>query len=205
MSTVTTSNTTAPPSQGAVSIVLASGSPRRAELLASLGVTFDIRPADVDETPRPDETPRDYVRRLAHTKAEAVGDVGSLVIAADTTVVLGGAIIGKPVDRDDARRILRSLAGRTHTVHTGVAVRLGDRVADDVVDTDVTFTPIADAALDWYLATEEPYDKAGAYGMQGTGNVFVASIHGSPSNVIGLPLATVVAIARGLGVDLLAR
>lgn len=189
---------------GSVPIVLASGSPRRAELLASLGITFTVRPADVDETPRANEPPRDYVRRLAHAKAEVVGDADALVIAADTTVVLDGEIIGKPDDRDDARRILRSLAGRTHTVHTGVAVRLGPRVVDDVVDTEVTFTPITDAALDWYLATDEPYDKAGAYGMQGTGNVFVASIRGNPSNVIGLPLAAVVALAHDLGVDLLA-
>ncbi len=184
-------------------VVLASGSPRRAELLRSLGIAFDISPPDVDEHVRPGEGPRHYVRRVARAKASAAMREGALIVAADTIVVLHGTIIGKPIDRDDARTILRSLAGRTHTVSTGVALAFGGAFAEDVIDTAVTMAAITDADLDWYVTSGEPDDKAGAYGMQGTGNVFVERISGSPSNVIGMPLATVVRLARSLGVELL--
>lgn len=190
-------------STSAVPIVLASGSPRRRELLGALGLTFEVVAPDVDESIVGDEEPRAYVERLARTKAAAVPRPDALVVAADTTVVVDGDIVGKPVDDADARAMLRRLSGRAHTVHTGVAVALGDRVVSDVVDTTVRFVELSDAEIDWYVATGEPADKAGAYGMQGTGNVFVAGIDGSPSNVIGLPVATVVALARALGVDLL--
>jgi septum formation protein len=185
-------------------IVLASGSPRRHELLASLGVDFTIVSPDVDESVRAGEAPRAYVERLARAKAAAIPRPDALVIAADTTVVLDDEIIGKPIDRHDARRLLRRLSGRAHVVHTGVAVSLDGHVEAEVVDTAVWFVDLSDADIDWYVATGEPDDKAGAYGMQGTGNVFVAAIDGSPSNVIGLPLATVMALARRLGVDLIA-
>ena len=190
-------------------VVLASGSPRRRELLASLGIEPIIRVPDVDETLRDGETPRGYVVRLACEKAAVVAahaDVtaGDLVFGADTTVVLDGAIIGKPTNRADAAAILRRLSGRTHQVHTGVAARLGGRVESTVVDTDVTFVSLSDDDIAWYVATGEPDDKAGAYGMQGTGTVIVASIDGSPSNVIGLPLPAVVELAARLGVRLLA-
>jgi septum formation protein len=184
-------------------VVLASGSPRRRDLLASLGVTFDVVVPNVDETIAPGELPRPYVERLARAKANAVDQPLSLVVAADTTVVLDGDIIGKPRDRDDARAILTRLGGRTHTVHTGVAVALGSDLRSVVVDTTVTFAPLDSAMIDWYVATGEPDDKAGAYGMQGTGNVLVERIAGSPSNVIGLPLRAVVDLAASLGVDLL--
>lgn len=186
-------------------VVLASGSPRRAALLQSIGVQFAIEPPDVDETELTGEDPRDYVRRIAGEKASARARPGALVIAADTTVALDGAIVGKPADRAAARAMLFALAGRTHRVHTGVALAAGATIVDAVVDSDVTFTPISDAELDWYLATGEPDDKAGAYGLQGAGNVFVERIDGSPSNVMGLPLATVVSLARDLGVELLNR
>lgn len=190
-------------------VVLASGSPRRRELLASLGIEPIVRVPDVDETLRDGETPPDYVVRLACEKAAVVAahadiTAADLVFGADTTVVLDSAIIGKPTNRADAAAILRRLSGRTHQVHTGVAARLGGRVESTVVDTDVTFVSLSDDDIAWYVATGEPDDKAGAYGMQGTGTVIVESIDGSPSNVIGLPLTAVVELAARLGVRLLA-
>ncbi len=184
-------------------VVLASGSPRRRELLASIVAAFDVSVPDVDESVRGDESPEDYVERLALDKARAIVRPESLVIAADTTVVVDGRIIGKPIDRAHARAMLQQLSGVTHRVFTGVAVSIDDRVRSAVVTTDVTFVALSSADIDWYVETGEPDDKAGAYGMQGTGNAFVASIDGSPSNVIGLPLSTVVSLARDLGVDLL--
>jgi len=170
-------------------VVLASASPRRRDLLAQLGVDFEIIAPDIDETPATGEEPRPYVRRLAVEKG-AVVDVADdvLVIAADTTVDLDGRIFGKPTDPADAERMLRELSGRTHRVHTGVAVRLGERVSCDVATTFVTMTPIGDSAIRWYVDTGEPLDKAGAYAVQGAGGVFVQRIRGSVSNVVGLPL-----------------
>jgi len=182
-------------------VVLASGSPRRRELLDQLGVPFDVVVPDIDETPFDGEDARAYVRRLASAKAVAVPADG-VVIAADTTVDLGGRILGKPVDADDAAAMLRALSGRTHRVHTGVAVRLGATEEVDVTTTFVTMTPIGESALRWYLATGEPLDKAGAYAIQGAGGVFVERIRGSVSNVVGLPLATVVRLAASMGVSL---
>jgi len=184
-------------------VVLASGSPRRHDLLRSLGIAFRVVVPDVDESEQPAELPRQYVERIARCKVAAVSAPDALVIAADTTVALDGEIIGKPTDRADAARILRALSGRTHTVHTAVACSFDRRTVAAVVDTDVTFVPLSDDDIAWYVATGEPDDKAGAYGMQGTGNAFVERIDGSPSNVIGLPLPHVVTLARDLRVDLL--
>jgi septum formation protein len=183
-----------------VQVLLASGSPRRRELLGHLGVAFDIASPDVDETPRRGEDPVAYVSRLALTKAAAV-PAGSevLVIAADTTVEVDGAVFEKPVDADDARRMLAALSNRTHRVHTGVAVRVGERSAHDVVSTDVTFVALTPAMIEWYVATGEPMDKAGAYALQGVGAVLVAAVHGSVSNVIGLPLAELLVLAARVG------
>jgi septum formation protein len=173
-----------------VTLVLASTSPRRRELLGLLAVPFRaLAPDGVDETPLDGERPEDLVARLAVAKVGSVG--GDPVLAADTVVDLDGEILGKPVDADDARRMLRLLSGRTHHVHTGVAVRSGEGVKVDVVTTAVHFVPLTDEAIEWYLATGEPYDKAGAYAIQGAGGVLVDEVHGSVSNVIGLPLATV--------------
>lgn len=179
-------------------LVLASASPRRAELLTVLGVRFIVQVADVDERVLDGEAPGAYVERVARAKADAVAaaDPSALVVAADTTVVLDGRILGKPVDADDARAVLRSLAGCTHEVLTAVVAAAAGRTAARVVSTAVTFGPITDADLDWYLATGEPFDKAGAYGIQGAGGLFVTRIDGSYHNVVGLPLdalATVVA------------
>jgi septum formation protein len=169
-------------------LVLASASPRRAALLRSVGLTFTTRPVDVDESVVPGEAAAPYVERLARAKATALVRDGEVVIGADTTVVLDDTIIGKPIDADDARRILRTLSGRTHTVCTGVAVATTTRVASGVARTDVTFAVLPDPWIDRYVATGEPLDKAGAYGMQDGAALFVLGIAGSPSNVIGLPL-----------------
>lgn len=183
-------------------IVLASASPRRRDLLEQMGVRPVVVPADVDESVRVGEDPVTYVRRLSAEKAMAITvEPSDLVIAADTTVDLDGRILGKPADADEARSMLRSLSARTHRVHTGVTLRLGGRTATDVTTTLVTFVPVTDQALEWYVGTGEPFDKAGAYAIQGQAAVFVASVKGSVSNVVGLPLTTVVALARSLGVD----
>ena len=192
-------------------LVLASGSPRRRELLTLLALPFEVVATDVDESPLPGELPVDLVHRLAIDKVEAVeavdvidiadvSDHDVVVLAADTTVEVAGEILGKPADADDARRMLRSLSARTHLVHTAVAVRRDGRTVHDVVTTSVTMTSMTDAAIEWYLATGEPMDKAGAYAIQGAGGVFVAEIEGSASNVVGLPLATVVELLARQGV-----
>jgi len=183
-------------------LVLASGSPRRRELLARLGVPFTVAVADIDETPQPDETPVDLVRRLAAAKAGAVAVAGTVVLAADTIVVIDGEILGQPVDGDDARRMLRRLSGRAHVVYTGVAVRSSSGTAVEVVTTMVTFGPVGPATVEWYLATGEPFDKAGAYAVQGAGDVLVESVRGSVSNVVGLPLATVATMLAAAGIEI---
>lgn len=182
-------------------VILASSSPRRRELLATLGVEFDVVPADIDESVVPGEDPAGYVRRLAAAKAAAVATLHphALVIAADTTVDVDGVILGKPVDPDDARRMLRLLGGRSHLVHTGLAVHVGDHVAVETETTVVTFAALSDAAIEWYVATGEPFDKAGGYGMQGRAAALVERIDGSATNVIGLPLARAVRLAAAAG------
>lgn len=185
------------------SVVLASGSPRRAELLRRIGIEPVIRPADIDETPRSDETPEVLVSRLARTKAEASpAEDGDLVVAADTVVVLADAVLGKPSSRDDARAMLRALSGITHQVLTGIHLRHGGRDTGAVEETAVRFRYLSDVEIDAYLDTGEPFDKAGAYAIQGAGGMFVEAISGSDSNVIGLPLATVVRLAAELGIEL---
>ncbi len=186
-------------------LVLASQSPRRAELLRSIGLEFEIVPADVDETRHPDERAIEYVERVAHDKATKIASqrAGAVVVAADTTVALGPLdILAKPADNDEARTMLTTLSGREHLVHTGVAVAHEGRIESDVATTSVSFNDLDDATIDWYLATGEALDKAGGYAMQGYGGVFVLAIDGSPSNVVGLPLAVVTTLARDLGVDL---
>jgi septum formation protein len=185
-------------------VVLASGSPRRHELLTQIGVEFVVREPDIDETPSSGEDPVDYVRRLASAKAAAVvAAPHDLVIAADTTVALGSAILGKPMDDRDAASMLGRLSGATHLVHTGVAVRLGDQELVEVCTTAVTFVDLDTATIDWYVATGEPMGKAGSYAIQGAGAALVSSVDGSVSNVIGLPLHVVVELAGQVGVGLL--
>ena len=188
-------------------LVLASASPRRQELLADLGLVFAVRPADIDESVHSGELGTDYVLRLAREKAAAVAGTGELVIAADTTVDLNGELLGKPVDEDDARTLMRKLSNSVHHVHTGVcalAIDADGTVRDEstVITTAVTFAPVPDAWIDWYIATGEPFDKAGGYGMQGSAAIFVHRIDGSPTNVIGLPLDATASLVARLGYDL---
>jgi septum formation protein len=185
-------------------LVLASASPRRRELLGGLGLRFEVRAADVDETPHPNEEPGAYVLRLAREKAQAAARPGELVLAADTTVVIDGEILGKPLDDEDAARMLRLLAGREHEVLTGVALFEADpgRLAARVNRSGVRMAPLSEAEIDWYVATGEPRDKAGAYAIQGLGALFVDAVSGNYSNVVGLPVPTVYRLFAELGYDL---
>jgi septum formation protein len=188
-------------------LVLASNSPRRQDLLRNLGLRFRTEPADVDESSAPGEAPIPYVERIAAAKAvtvaERLGDpADTLILAADTTVDLDGEILAKPVDDDDARRMLQRLSHRTHQVHTAVYAWTAEEVHASTVTTDVTFVHMSPARIDWYLSTGEHRDKAGAYGMQGAAAALVSRIDGSPSNVIGLPLAETVAVLHHCGIDL---
>ena len=171
------------------SVVLASASPRRLGLLKNIGVDPEVRPADIDETPLPGESPARYVERLAVAKAAAVARDGEVVIAADTTVSINGQIIGKPASRAEALDILRTLSGQTHTVFTGLAVLSPSGTTSAIVTSEVTFIQASADLLAWYADTDEPYDKAGGYGLQGAGSMLVAGVQGSVTNVVGLPLA----------------
>ena len=179
-------------------LILASASPRRRELLAQAGYIFDIEAADIDETPRANESPGAYVQRLAEEKAAAVlakhnGFHGKLlVLGADTTVVCEGDILAKPEDASDAKRMLRKLAGRTHEVLTGIAVVSNEGRHSAVESTEVVFSDIPEHELDQYCATREPLDKAGAYGIQGYAARWIPRIDGDYFNVMGLPIARVV-------------
>ncbi len=188
-------------------LVLASSSPRRREILASLGLRFETRATDIDETLLPGESAFDGAERLARAKAgaAAVGAPEALVVAADTLVVLEGAALGKPKNRGDVRRMLTALAGRAHDVVTGVACARGGRIASGRETTRVVFAAMSDAEIEAYAATGEPDDKAGAYALQGIGGLFVESVAGSPSNVVGLPVRLLYRVARELGVDLALR
>ncbi len=178
-------------------LVLASQSPRRRELLEQLGVPLVVRPAHADEAVHPGEPPRDYVLRVARDKARLCSGAGpspgAIVLAADTAVVLRGEVLGKPDGAEDARRMLRALSGTAHEVLTAVCVRRAAPAPalelEAVVSTAVRFAPLSPAEIDWYVATGEPLDKAGAYAIQGAGGAFVLGVDGSVSNVVGLPLA----------------
>jgi|SRR5579862_3396048 len=176
-------------------LILASSSPRRAEVLRNAGIEFEVRPADIDESRRPDESAGDYVQRLALEKARTVAEVAmgtedSLVVGADTVVVNRGEILLKPDSADDARRMLRQLSGGVHEVHTGLAVirmpQRTQRVIEEV--TSVQFAQLSDAEIDAYIATGEPFDKAGAYGIQSLGGRCVTRVEGCYFNVMGMPL-----------------
>ncbi len=176
------------------SLVLASASPRRLDLLGALGIAFAVRPADLDETPRPHEPADLYVGRLAIEKARAVARADELVLAADTTVALDGEILGKPTDPDDAVSMLKRLVGRPHQVHTGMALVDGStgELLEHVVDTTQVFMRLVDAqTIEWYVRTGEPLDKAGSYGLQGIGAVLVDRIDGNSHTVVGLTMTIV--------------
>ncbi len=187
-------------------LVLASGSPRRRQLLAALGIEAEVRPPNVPEEVLPGEDAHDAAERLAVEKARAVAasaPAGSVVLAADTLVVLDRTALGKPVDEADARRMLASLAGRRHDVVTGVAVARDGRVVSGREVTGVVFAPMDEATIARYVATGEPLDKAGAYGLQGLGGLFVERVEGTPTNVVGLPVRLLYRLLADVGLDLL--
>ncbi len=186
-------------------LLLASGSPRRRELLELLLGSIDIEAADIDETPLAGEQAHDLVRRLAEEKCSVVArrHTGRTIIAADTVVVLDGDILGKPVDRHDAATMLRRLAGRRHQVISGIAVTHQTKRASVTETTEVVFRSLSDAEIDWYLGTGEADDKAGAYGIQGRAALFVERVEGSYHNVVGLSVASVDALMQSMGLDLL--
>jgi septum formation protein len=192
-----------------VRLILASASQRRAELLRAAGFEFDILTTDVDESVRDGESPRQYVRRLAAEKsaaalkattatsvAQAFRPADVVVLGADTTVVVDDEILGKPLDDEDAAAMLRKLSGRTHEVLTGVSLRRGAYEVGRVEVTVVTFAPMSDADVAWYVASGEGRDKAGAYAIQGLASRFIPRIDGSYSNVVGLPVAAIHELLR---------
>jgi septum formation protein len=174
-------------------ILLASASPRRSELLRQVGIAHEVRPVDVDEAERPGEAPAAYVLRLAEAKAAALWrrlgpDERRPVLAADTTVALDGEIFGKPADLTQARRMLGRLSGRTHEVHTAVALLHAGGAAARVCSSSVSLRRLTPVEIDWYWRTGEPVDKAGGYAVQGRAAAFISHIAGSYSGIMGLPL-----------------
>ena len=192
-------------------LVLASSSPRRAELLSAAGFSFEILPVHLDEGFRPGETAEQYVARLAQAKATAAagplstvaGPLPEVVLGADTTVVCDGQILGKPADATDAARMLRLLAGRTHDVLTGICLLKGSQRLVHVERSRVRMSSMSDAEIAWYIASGEPMDKAGGYAAQGRASRFIEAIDGSYSNVVGLPVARVYTLLKELGYDIL--
>ncbi|WP_373973956.1 Maf-like protein [Chitinibacter sp. SCUT-21] len=192
-------------------LYLASGSPRRKELLAQTGVIFERIAAPIDETPLTNENPRDYVIRMAVEKAESgwrhLQDMGLAlkpVLASDTSVVLGDEILGKPLDAADATAMLQKLSGRTHEVMTSLALRTESGVETMLNISRVTFAPLSAAQIAAYVASGEPMDKAGAYGIQGVGGLFVAHLEGSYTGVMGLPLYETAQLIAKQGLGLMA-
>lgn len=185
-------------------IILASKSPRRRELLGKMGLEFSVQAADIDETMNPSLPPKQEVARVSRAKAAAIpADMDTVVIAADTIVVCQGKILGKPHNQEEARQMLRQLAGKTHQVMTGCAVRRGDALLHHTEITDVAFRPLADAEIEAYVKTGEPMDKAGAYGIQGLGGLFVQRLSGDYYNVMGLPICALTQMLRQVGVRIL--
>lgn len=190
-------------------IYLASRSPRRGELLRQIGVDFEVLPSDIDESVAPGEAPEHYVLRLARAKAQACVEAITLrrmpplpVLAADTTVCADGEILGKPENDAQAAAMLRMMSGRWHSVHTGVAVALGDRVEVLLCSTQVEMKTLSETEIAAYIATGEPRDKAGAYGIQGLAGAFVSRIEGSFTGVMGLPVFETAQLLGKFGLNL---
>lgn len=182
-------------------LTLASASPRRRELLGHLGLRFDVRPSDIDETQHPGEGARAYVERLSREKAAR--QQGELVLAADTSVVIDDEVLGKPGhDAALGASMLRRLSGRAHEVLTAIALAKHGVVTSRVVSSHVHFRPLTEPEIAWYVASGEGADKAGGYALQGQASVFITSVVGSPSNVIGLPLTETIELLRAAGVTL---
>ena len=186
-----------------MSVILASQSPRRRELLGLFRIPFDVRVADIDETMNPDLPADEEVGRVSRSKAMAIAaDENEIIIAADTIVVVDGKVLGKPQSPDHARQMLKSLSGRDHQVMTGIAVRRGAQCAVCTEVTDVTFRPLTDAEIDAYIATGEPMDKAGAYGIQGGAALFCEKLHGDYYNVMGLPVCRLGLMLKSMAPEL---
>jgi len=187
-------------------LTLASASPRRAELLRAAGIEFDVLPVDIDERFLPNERPEKAVARLAEAKAAAAaaGRPNDVVLGADTTVVVRERALAKPVDAEEAMRMLRLLSGRTHEVLTGVCLSHQGRRLARVESTRVRMAEMGESEIAWYVASGEPFDKAGGYAVQGLASRFVEAIEGSYSNVVGLPISSVYALLKELGCDILA-
>ncbi len=183
-------------------VLLASQSPRRRELLTLIGIAHEVRPMDIDESVLPGEHPAPHAERLARAKADALArdEPAALVIAADTIVVIDGDILGKPRNAEEARTMLRRLSGRVHTVFTAMAVARGAQIASVVEEVEVEFRPLDDDEIARYVATGEPLDKAGAYGIQGYGATIVRRIHGDYFAVMGLSLVALVALLARVGI-----
>jgi septum formation protein len=186
-------------------LVLASSSPRRADLLRAAGIPFELFPVDVDEQFRLGEKPEHAVARLAEAKATvaASSHPDAIVLGADTTVVIGGKALAKPADAEDAARMLRLLSGRHHEVLTGVCVWHQGRRLVHVEPTRVRMAKLGESEIEWYVATGEPFDKAGGYAVQGLASRFIEGIDGSYSNVVGLPISSVYELLKELGCDIL--
>ena len=195
--------TTLPPDP-ALALILGSGSPRRLELLAQLGVTpRAVRPPDIDEDPRKGELPRDYVKRIATEKAAAItAGEGEVVLCADTTVALGRRIMGKPADAEEAAAFLRALSGRRHKVITAVAVKRGDKVWLKDAQSTVAMKRLSDAEVAAYLASGDWQGKAGGYAIQGPAGAFIPWINGSYTGIVGLPLTETAALLTAAGFPL---
>jgi septum formation protein len=187
-------------------IILASASPRRRELLDQIGLSYQVRPVDIDETPRHKEDPLSYVQRLAAEKsllAQQQCGVALPILAADTSVVIAGNILGKPLDKLHALSMLQQLSGQTHQVYTAISLRWTDQHAEAVSITDVSFRELSEAEINYYWTTGEPCDKAGAYAIQGLGSIFVSAIHGSFSGVVGLPLFETASLLAQAGINII--
>lgn len=191
-------------------IILASGSPRRAEILRNIGLDFEVRPTGADETIDPELSPTQMVCELAFRKAEeavlhlSASEEDALIIAADTVVVYNGQILGKPADEQDAYRMLKCLSGTVHAVYTGFTLAKNGFYFTEHASTEVEFLPIKDDLIYRYIQTGEPFDKAGAYGIQGKGSALIRAIHGDYFNVMGLPVSALVLAARAqFDIDLL--
>jgi septum formation protein len=183
-------------------VILASQSPRRRELLALIGITHEVRPADIDETYFPGEKPAAHAERLARGKCAVIAErePDALVIGSDTIVVVDGDVLGKPADEADAAHMLRRLSGRSHVVVTAVAVSWRGQTRSAVEEVNVTFHSLSDGDIAAYIATREPMDKAGAYGIQGYGATIVERVDGDYFAVMGLPLQLLVRVLRELGI-----
>jgi septum formation protein len=182
-------------------VILASSSPRRRELLTLIGLRHEVLPANVDETLLPGEIPWAYAERLARAKAQAVARPGFVSHGTDTNVVVDGEVLGKPADAADAKQMLQRLSGRAHVVMTAIAVAFDGKVTSDVVKVGVTFRSLRDDEIDDYIATGEPMDKAGAYGIQGFGATIVDGVDGDYFAVMGLPVNRMIRLLESIGLE----